>query len=200
EDEDLRKYLNDLKEDLSSWVDRAMSTNALFSYLADTENIEEKERFPAKKIVDEIKEQVKFLAKGVPIETSRIEKDLKLPNATLVEWGSILQNVFINAFNAMVDSDKKIIDVSSRSENGNHELLIQDIGVGVNLEDAESLFSPFVRKLVISPERRALGYGGTGLGLAIVDLIATNIECKASFVEPEKEFNTAFSLKWREKG
>jgi len=199
EDEDLRKDLNDLKEDLSSWVDRAMSTNALFSYLADTENIEEKERFPAKKIVDEIKEQVKFLARGVPIETSRIEKDLKLPNATLVEWGSILQNVFINAFNAMVDSDKKIIDVNSRSENGNHELLIQDTGVGVNLEDAESLFSPFVRNLVISPERRALGYGGTGLGLTIVDMIAKNIECKASFVEPEKEFNTAFSLKWREK-
>lgn len=199
EDEDLRKDLNVLKEELSSWVDRAMSTNALFSYLADTENIEEKERFSAKKIVDEIKEQVKFLAKGVPIETSRIETDLKLPNATLVEWGSILQNVFINAFNAMVDSDKKIIDVSSRSENGNHELLIQDAGVGVNLEDAESLFSPFVRKAVISPERRALGYGGTGLGLTIVDMIAKNIECKASFVEPEKEFNTAFSLIWREK-
>jgi len=168
--------------------------------LADTENIDEKERFPAKKIVDEIKEQVRFLAKGVPIETSRIEKGLKLPNATLVEWGSILQNVFTNAFNAMVDSEKTIIDVSSRSENGIHELLIQDTGVGVNLEDAESLFSPFVRNVVISPERRALGYGGTGLGLTIVDLIAKNIECKASFVEPENGFNTAFSLKWREKG
>jgi hypothetical protein len=30
-------------------------------------------------------------------------------------------------------------------------------------------------------------------------MLAKNIECKASFVEPEKEFNTAFSLKWREK-
>lgn len=199
EDEDLRKDLNVLKEELSSWVDRAMSTNALFSYLADTENREDKERFSAKKIVDEIKEQVKFLAKGIPIETNRIEKDLKLPNATLVEWSSILQNVFINAFNAMMDSDKRKIDVSSRSENGNHELLIQDTGVGVNLENAESLFSPFVRKASISPERRALGYGGTGLGLTIVNMLAKNIECKASFVEPDKEFNTAFSLKWREK-
>lgn len=198
ENADLRKTLNDLKEDLEFWLKRAKSTNALFSYLADAENIETKERYPAKKVVEEIKKQVEFLARGIPI-MNRIDEDLYLPTASLVEWSSIFQNVFINAFNALVDSDRKGIDVSYRNENGAHELLIQDTGVGVDLEDAESLFNPFVRKAVISPERRALGYGGTGLGLTIVDLITKNIECKASFVEPVAPFTTAFSISWREK-
>jgi len=197
-DENLRKALSELKEDLSSWVERARATNALFAYLADPENIKMKKRFPAKKIVEEIKKQVDFLARGIPIDTSRLDDDMLLPKASLVEWGSIFQNVFINAFNAMLDSKKKFIDVSSRSNGRVREILVQDTGCGVNLADAETLFRPFERRVKISPERRALGYGGTGLGLTIVRLIANNLGCEVSFVEPEKGFSTAFSIQWRE--
>lgn len=193
------EVINRLKEDLRSWVKRARATNALFAYFSESENIEQRERFRAKKVVEEIKEQVDVLARGIPIETNRIDEGLLLPKATLAEWGSIFQNVFINAFNAMLDSEERILDVSSRFVDGYCEILVQDTGSGVDLAEADDLFEPFVRRSEISPERRSLGYGGTGLGLTVVNLISWNIGCSISFVEPEQEFKTAFSIKWREK-
>lgn len=197
-DQESRDILLRLKDDLVSWVESARATNALFTYLADTDNLQTKKRFKAKNVIDDIKDQVKILGRGIPIETNRLDEKLLLPKATLPEWSSIFQNVFINAFNAMLDSDKKSIDVSSRIKGGYQEILVQDTGSGVNLDDADSLFEPFTRKMKISPERRALGYGGTGMGLTIVNLISNNIGCKVSFVKPELGYKTAFSIKWRE--
>ena len=148
--------------------------------------------------MEEIKEQTKVLARGIPINSDKLDERLLLPKASLVEWGSIFQNVFINAFNAVLDSKKKLIEVSSREDGKVHEILVQDTGCGVDLKDVETLFEPFERRIKISPERRKLGYGGTGLGLSIVRLIANNIDCQVSFLNPEKGFNTAFSIKWRE--
>jgi signal transduction histidine kinase len=198
DDKESQKALLRLKEDLISWVESARATNALFTYLADSDNIKTRKRFKAKNIIEDIKDQVRILGRGVSIETDRIDENLLMPKATFPEWSSIFQNVFLNAFNAVLDSEKKIIEVSSRFKDGYHEILVQDTGSGVDLADSENLFEPFVRKLKISPERQALGYGGTGLGLTIVNLVANNIGCKVSFVKPDLGFKTAFSIKWRE--
>ena len=198
QDYTVREALTGLKESLSLWIERARATNALFSYYADPENITTRRRFPARKVVDEIREHVKPLARGVIIQTKKLDEKMMLPEASLAEWGSIFQNVFINAFNALLDSEEKLIEVSSRTDDRFCEILVQDTGCGVDLKDAEELFKPFVRRIKISPERQALGYGGTGLGLTIVRMIAHNIGCEVSFVEPEKGFSTAFSLRWRE--
>jgi signal transduction histidine kinase len=157
-----------------------------------------KKRFNAKKVIDDIKDHVEFLGRGIPIDTDNINNDFLLPKATLAEWSSIFQNIFINAFNAMIDSKKKHIDVSTRVKAGFHEILIQDTGCGVDLATAEELFKPFVRKSKISKERQALGYGGTGLGLTIVDMVAKSLHCQVSFVKPELGYKTAFSIKWRD--
>lgn len=198
EDAKLRDALMKLKEDLSTWVERARATNALFAYYADATNLKTKKRFLAKKVIGEIKEQVEVLARGIPIDITGLDDNLLLPKASLIEWSAIFQNVFINAFNALVDSEKKLVYVNSKVEDGVCEILVQDTGCGVNLKEAETLFEPFVRRIEISSERQALGYGGMGLGLTIVRMVANSIGCTVSFVEPEKGFNTAFSLRWRE--
>lgn len=198
-DEKLREDLTEVKESLSSWIESARARNALFSYFADSENMRTRRRFPARMVIEEIREQVKPLARGIPIRIDRLDHDLLLPEASLAEWSSIFQNVFINAFNALLDSDERLVDVSSRIEGRVRVILIQDTGCGVDLKDAEKLFEPFVRKVKISAERQALGYGGTGLGLTILRMIAHNIGCEVSFVEPDKGFSTAFSLRWRER-
>jgi len=198
EDDSLRRSLDELADDLSTWLERARMTNSLFDYLADAENVRARHRFRASTVIEEVCRQVRFLARGIKVNVEGIDKQLRLPDASLAEWSAIFQNVFTNAFNAMLDAERRLLRVSSRVEGTSRGILVQDTGSGVDLRDAEKLFEPFERKLEISPERRALGYGGTGLGLTIVRLLAERIGCRVGFVEPDEGFSTAFSLSWRE--
>ena len=198
-DRNLKRDLGNLTTELRSWVDRTKSLNALFAHLSDAENVNTRLRLRAKSVIKEVRTQIAVLARGIPIFDEAVSDDLMLPAASLAEWSSIFQNVFVNAFNAMIEAEEKRIVVSSRAEGKTREILVQDTGSGVNLNQAEKLFEPFHRKLTLSPERAALGYGGTGLGLTIVRLLAGNIGVKVCFVEPGTGFMTAFSISWREK-
>lgn len=198
DDADLRVALDELAADLSSWLERARTTNALFSYLADAENVSERRRFHAATVIDEVRRQVRFFSRGINIDTTEVDGEVFLPKASLAEWSAVFQNVFTNAFNAMLDSEERLLKISSRVEGKSREILVQDTGSGVDLQDSDRLFEPFKRGSEISSERRALGYGGTGLGLTIVRLLADGIGCQVGFVEPEEGFNTAFSISWRE--
>lgn len=194
---ELQRNLHSLSTDLASWLNRAKATNFLFNYIADTENTQRGQILRARGVIEEITNQTKFLARGTEIDYSQIDGNLHLPKASFAEWGAIFQNVFINAFTAMLDSPKRRLQISFRSRGRSREILIQDTGQGVNLKDADKLFEPFQRASKISSERKALGYGGTGLGLTIVRLLANNIGCRVQFVNPENGFKTAFSIRWR---
>ena len=195
---ELQQNLDSLSADLSSWLDRAKATNSLFDYIADTENTKLRHRFRAMPVIKDIVAQTSFLARGIDIDYSQLEDQLYLPKASFAEWGAIFQNVFTNAFNAMLDSSRRLLHISSRSHEKSHEILIQDTGHGIDLQKADKFFEPFERASKISTERQALGYGGTGLGLTIVRLLADNIGCRVQFVEPQDGFSTAFSIRWRE--
>ena len=195
---ELQKNLQSLSADLASWLKRAKATNLLFDYIADTENTQLRHNLRARVVIEDITNQTHFLARDTKVDYSQIDGNLRLPKASYAEWGAIFQNIFINAFTAMLDSPKRLLHISSRSHDKNHKILIQDTGYGINLDNAEKFFKPFERESKISPERKALGYGGTGLGLTIVQLVADNIGCHVRFVEPQKGFKTAFLIQWRE--
>lgn len=164
----------------------------------DEENRTRRDRFRARFVVDEVKEQIQVLLRGVDIETPGVDKALRLPKGTFAEWSAIFQNVFLNAANALLDADEKRIIVNSEQQHKTRAILVQDTGIGVNLATAEELFKPFVRKLQLSPQRRSMGLGGTGLGLTIVRMIAQELNCRVGFVEPSAGFSTAFKLSWSE--
>ncbi len=194
----LRSQIKSLAQGLSEWLGRARATNELFSFLATPSNVRVRKRFAARAIIEDVASQVKVLARGIPITLARVDRTLLMPPGSVAEWSSIFQNVFINAFNAMLDSERKVIDISSRSKGKERQILIQNTGIPLDLDVSQELFQPFIRYLEISPERRALGYGGSGLGLTIVRMIANNLGCRVRFVIPERQFNTAFSLVWDE--
>ena len=198
-DEAVRKRLNELAGRLEEWIERARATRALFSPLLDEENRDLKARFRARQLVRDVRDQLGVLMRNVDNDIFGIDDSLRLPMGTFTEWSAVFQNVFINAMNAMLDSSTRRIAVSSRAEDRDRILVIQDTGSGVDLATSEELFKPFERRLQLSPERRALGAGGAGLGLTIVRMIANNIGCKVSFVKPDEGFNTAFQISWSER-
>ena len=195
---EFQQNLNSLSADLSSWLERAKATNSLFDYIADAENTKLRHRFRAMSVIKDIAAQTGFLARGIDIDYSQLDDQLYLPEASFAEWGAIFQNVFTNAFNAMLDSSRRLLHISSRSHEKSREILIQDTGQGIDLQQADKFFEPFERASKISTERQALGYGGTGLGLTIVRLLTDNIGCRVQFIVPQDGFNTAFSIRWRE--
>ncbi len=194
----IQAKIDELRASLSEWLVRARATNDLFSFLADSRNIQDRKRYRARVVIDDCARQLGALSRGIPIVSTRMDRNMLLPPGSIAEWSAIFQNVFTNAFNALVDAENKMIDVSTRTRQSGREILIQNTGVPINLDKAERFFEPFVREINISTPRQRLGYGGTGLGLTIVRMIASSLGCTVEFVIPEKRFNTAVALKWRE--
>lgn len=196
-EEAAKRRLHSYSDKLEQWVERANANRKLFSFLLDEENRETKKRFRARAVFDQVCQQMAFFLRGIEV-TNEISADLRLPPGTFAEWSAISQNVILNAVNAMLDSDERVLNFTSQSEGRDRSILIQDTGEGVDLSSAEELFEPFERRQEISPERRELGYGGSGLGLTIVRLIAERLDCIVEFVRPSPSFSTAFRILWRE--
>lgn len=194
-----KEELQKLAEDLTAWLDRVRATRGLFTSLMDEKSRDTIAPMRALAVLNTTKEQVSPLMRGVNIETSGVSSSLRLPAAALAEWSAIFQNIFFNAFNAMIDSDQKRIRVFSGSDDKRQRIVIEDTGVGIDLEEAERLFEPFERELELSPRRRELGLGGTGLGLTIVRMLAGNRGCDVSFIPPLDDYRTALELSWNSK-
>ncbi|HID07065.1 MAG TPA: sensor histidine kinase [Armatimonadetes bacterium] len=196
-DMDTTKELRRVIEDLESWLHRAKATNAIFDYMTG-ETIEQRDRYKARAVIEDVVRQLSFLARGVEIDYDGSDPSIHLPEATYAEWVSIFQNVLTNAFNAMHESEYRCVKIETRQSKMKRAVVIQDTGVGVDLEHADELFEPFKRGLEISRRRMAMGYGGTGLGLTIVRLLCERIGCIARFAEPAEGFSTAFVIEWKE--
>jgi len=187
-----------LIDEIEAWLHRARASRALFTPLLDRESREDRQRYRAKAIVEDIVQRITPLARGLPIETYDIDSALRLPTATVASWNAIFQNVVLNAVNALIDSDERRIAISSGFSRGKQCLWVQDTGAGVNLDDSAALFQPFERRLELSTARKRLGIGGTGLGLTIVKMLADQAGCDVGFVRPDDGFSTKFQISWKE--
>jgi len=187
-----------LSIELKDWVTRARQTRGLFSHLLDEENRARVERFRARQLVDEVVKQARPFLDGTTVRSSRIPDTFKLPEGSFVEWTAILQNVLLNASNAMLHSSRKEILFAASSGTNSRTLLVMDTGSGVDLAAQQQLFEPFVRRLKLPREREEAGLGGSGLGLTIVRMIAEKMDCKVRFVPPESGYSTAFQVEWHE--
>ncbi|MCA1469630.1 ATP-binding protein [Bradyrhizobium sp. IC3195] len=188
----------ELVDELDKWIRRARQTRTIFTSLSDEESRRKRQRFNAKSAIEQFVSQAQPFMSGVEIDWEDVDSALRLPSGTFAEWSAVFQNVFANAANAMIDKKTRRIAVSSGRSGRRAFLLIQDTGTGVDLDEADKLFEPFQRKVVISKERRSLAVGGTGLGLTIVRLISRNLNFNVSFAKPTGHYATCLKIDWQE--
>jgi signal transduction histidine kinase len=192
--------LSELAKEIDEAQGRLSALRLMFAPLVSSANSESTERLRVRPIVTQAVDALKTLMPGVTFDLSGIPKDLYFPLGALVEWNAILQNVLTNAWNAMLDSsDLRIKFDGGRSRPSTEWLRVSDtgVGLGVPLKEAEQLFEPFERRLVIPKTKQSIALGGQGLGLAIVRMMAARRSAAAEFVEPELGFATTFRLSWR---
>lgn len=189
----------EIKLGLESLVNRITDARKLLSPLMEPDNRDLEASMRLKPLVEGIIGDLKPLLRSARVEIAEIAEDIRLPKATQAAWAAILQNVVVNAVNATIDTPAKRIRISAQPSAGNRiSLLVEDNGMGVDLEDALTLFEPFERRLELSEDRKRLGLGGVGLGLTIVRMVAQSVGCEVRFVKPSTGMTTAFELAWKQ--
>ena len=190
--------LEELVTDFRGWIRQHKRTRSLFSSLTTAEDREDARRLRARTTVRMVIRNTRPLLRRHEVDTADIPEDLLLPVATMADWQALLQNVFVNASNAMLDSASKRLRVTGGTlTRERYHLTVSDTGVGVDPKDSHELFDPFVRRLDLSDDRKSLGLGGMGLGLTIVRMICETRNLTYGFIAPESDYSAAFRLTWR---
>lgn len=192
-----RAVVDKATRDIASWLDRARGIRSIFSPLMDEETRTSIDRFRAHKIAKDVAEQLEVLARDTPIDTASIPSALRLPRGGYPAWSAIFQNLYVNAFNAVLDSPNPRIVVDGGGDDRTGWIRVQDTGVGVEPAASERLFLPFERGMPASAERESLRLGGTGLGLTIVRMITDELGCTVRFTDADEGFSTAVTVAWK---
>ena len=172
----------------------------LFSPLADPEERRTDKRLGVELVVSQVVSILQRRLSGVVFDYNSIPRDLLFPVGAFVEWSAIIQNMLFNAWNAMLDSNLRIVRFVGSPSNARRQYLrVCDTGVGLetSLEESGMLFEAFERRILISPQNQSIAIGGQGLGLAIVRMIAHSRNADVSFVSPPEGFSTAIELSWK---
>lgn len=197
---DHNKDLNRAADRLANFESRFKSYRELFSPLTVAEDREPR-RLQVFAILDQLVKSLSPRMPGVTFDyRTRVDRDVRFPTGSFVEWSALLQNVLFNAWNAMLSSPRKHVQFQTKKlARRRMSLRISDTGIGLALPPAQSslLFEPFERRMVVSDENRSIAIGGEGLGLAIAKMIATKRLASVTFIEPSHGYSTAFELSWR---
>lgn len=185
---------------LESFVGRFNAYRRLFAPLGNAEDRDATRRLSVYSIANQVKGDVELRMPGVRFDLTGIPRELRFPVGAFVEWSAVLQNVLFNAWNAMLDSDRRLIRFDGGTKRHRQFLQVSDTGSGLDvpIDEAAALFEPFERHTDVSEANRSLAIGGQGLGLAIVRMIASLRQAATAFVVPRSGFSTTFEVSWRE--
>lgn len=121
------------------------------------------------------------------IDRVRIELEENLPPviADKQGLGTVIQLLMDNALKFSEDE----IIVTARKKGGSIEIAVRDYGIGIPLDQIDTIFDTFYQVDNSSTRR----YGGAGVGLAIVKLILDN-HGTAIIVESEEKKGSTFTF------
>lgn len=112
------------------------------------------------RIIEDTKElcNQRFYEKGVDFNIAEVPKDLRI-ECRPVEISQVLLNLFNNAFDAVLEFDKKKISLEFKDLGDEIEFRVIDSGSGIPINIQEKILQPFFTTKEVGK--------GTGLGLSI---------------------------------
>jgi signal transduction histidine kinase len=192
----LRDQLRSIAQKLNDLGQRSSRIRQIFLPITDEELRTSEDAGTIYDMVNDLDESLQVLARGSDIDYSRVPHAMRFPPGGYIAWWSMLQNLFVNSFNALLDSERKLIRVDASGSDHAGWIRVQDTGVGIDLADAERMFEPFERGLPPSREKADLVLGGTGLGLTIVRLVSDELGVGVAFDPPDDGFSTSVRIFW----
>jgi signal transduction histidine kinase len=181
----------------------AVSANALnniatlFKPVLEASSRETVTRVRARPFLHETVRNLLALGRGAQMSVAGVPEDLVFPAASIAAWTAVIQNLVVNAFNAVLDQPVRMVDIDGGLDEDRQWLRIQDTGVGIDLSKAETYFEPFARGMANDRRRAELGLGGSGLGLTIVRMITDPLGVTVRFVPPDPHHATSVLLEWK---
>ena len=116
-----------------------------------------------------------------------LDPDLPAISANMAQLKQVVDNLIKNAIDAMAETKRKVLTVSTSFDDTYVTLRVEDTGCGIPEEDREAIFSPFFTT-------KKLGQG-TGIGLANVK---GTVEAYGGSIEVDTQFGSGslFTLRF----
>jgi len=169
-DEEGTALLKDIMKNMEKVSSAADMTKSIVNSLLDKsrdESIEYKREIDLNEL---IKREVEFLKADSKLKhTIRIDLDLD-PSLTKIfgiytDFSQVTANLIKNAVDAMINSPKKELGISTKHDSENIYILVKDTGEGVSPANLKRIFDPFFTTKACKDKKKNEGTGGTGLGL-----------------------------------
>ncbi|MCD6223911.1 MAG: hybrid sensor histidine kinase/response regulator [Deltaproteobacteria bacterium] len=169
-DEDQTLLLKNIIKTVEKGSSAADKTKSLINTLLNKsrhESIEQKQKINLNKL---IKQEIDFFKAYSKLKNAiKITLDLDQANpeifGTYTDFSQVGSNLIGNAADAMINSSKKELAISTKHDNENIYILIKDTGEGISPVNLKRIFDPFFTTKVCKDEEKGEKAGGTGLGL-----------------------------------
>jgi len=128
-----------------------------------------------------------------------IKKNLRLdpdvPDITGIysDFSQVIYNLIKNASDAMRDSAKKELTISTRQDEQNIYVEFQDTGIGISDQHLERIFDPFFTTKAVKSNKDSEDPAGSGLGLHVCSQLMKHYGAKIS-VKSKPGAGSTFTL------
>lgn len=191
--EEFQERIDITEEALEDFETHQSYAQSIMDQLADGNRTS----FPAADQVDQVISTFRsYTSKRSIRPINDVDSDIETPKLNVGLYVGVLTNLYTNAMKAVLEEgvgeEGRLIRFTAENSEEWHKIRVMDNGSGMTEEEKTRIFEPWFSE---SKVEGPLGIGH-GLGLYIVDKVVGEVDGEIELVEPPKDFETAFEVRY----
>jgi signal transduction histidine kinase len=191
--EELQEQIDVTEESLEDFETHQSYAQSIMDHLADGNRTS----FAATDQVDQVISTFESYTSDRSIQPiNDVDSDIETPKLNVGLYVGVLTNLYTNAMKAVLEEgvgdEGRIIRFAAENSEEWHKIRVMDNGSGMTEEEKTRIFEPWFSESTVEGP---LGIGH-GLGLYIVDKVVGEVNGEIELVEPPKDFETAFEVRY----